>query len=141
RQLFADSSDHEWRVRLSDRLRLAARFGHLIVAALYRCFFFGPHALDDRNSFVETANPFACGVKRNAIRVVLLLKPGGADSHDQTSGDDVIDLGTHLRKDGGMSIRVSVTSPPASTFFVSAATAVSAVQPSKHGPDGSARIG
>src|SRR5262245_39568279 len=117
RQLLAGSANHEWRMRLSDRFRLAARLAHLIIPAVDRGFFRGPHALDDRNGFVEPANPFSYREKRNAVRVVLQLEPGGADSHYQTAGNDVIECGTHLRKDCGMSIVSAVHWPARLDLF------------------------
>ena len=107
RDLLAAAADHQLGMRLLHRLGIERRVGELVVAALEGGAALRPQRRDDLARLVQPLQPLAQGIERNAVRLVLVLLPAGAEAEQQPPARDDVDLRGHLGHDGRVAVGVA----------------------------------
>src|SRR6266545_3736651 len=107
RHLFAAAADHELGARLLDRLRHERRVVELVVLALEGRALLGPEHVQDLAGFIQTLEPLAHRIERQAVGLVLVLLPAGANAADEPATRDDVYVGRHLGQHRGMAVGIA----------------------------------
>src|SRR5262245_6717498 len=94
-------------MRLLHRLRLQWSIGEPVVASVKIAAMLRPQGPDYHACFVQAIQPLPHCVERDTIRLMLILLPTGAEPEHEAAAGNNIDLGSHLRDDCRVSIRIA----------------------------------
>ena len=106
-ELLAAAADDEGRIRLLDRLRLAAGLLELVVAPVEVGELLGPEPPGDLAGLAEAPDALAGRVERDAHALVLVLVPAGADAEIEATVGDHVHRGRHVGMDRGVAVGVA----------------------------------
>ena len=107
RHLLAAAADHQLGMRTLRRLGRERRLAQLVVTALERRLVLRPEGLEHLARFIEPRETLGHRVEGNAVRLVLVLLPRGADATDEPAARDDVHLRGHLRQHRRMPIGVA----------------------------------
>ena len=85
RHLLAAAADHQLGMRTLHGLGCQRRVAQLVVAALERGLVLRPERLEHLARFVEAREPLGHRIEGDAVRLVLVLLPRGADTTDEAA--------------------------------------------------------
>src|SRR5208282_4307334 len=107
-RLLALAADHDWWMRLRQRLRIADRVDDFVMAAVETGLLLREHALDDLERFIQRLQAARNRFEIDPEAPMLQLKPSRADSEIEPPARDVVERRRHLRGDTRVAIGVAI---------------------------------
>ena len=140
--LLAAAADADRRVRLLRALRLVARVLELVVLAVEVVDLLGQQTDQHLAGLLEAVEALPDGAEFDAVRAGLLFVPARADAELEPAVGDDVERRSHVGQHGGMAVvDAGDQRRRRRSRLVACASAVSVVQPSRHGPVESEKIG